>query len=72
MSSEDVEKTPSKTCCGQLECLLRPMGLFDAFATFQTLVNTVFQHGPDCFRVFKWNDFFVVNGTVEKQFQHLL
>lgn len=47
---EDIEKTAFKTKYGQFEYLVLPMGLCNAPATFQTLMNTIFQ---DCIDVYR-------------------
>ena len=46
---EDIEKTAFKTKYGHLEYLVLPMGLCNAPATFQTLMNMIFQ---DCIDVY--------------------
>ena len=49
MNPDDIEKTAFNTKYGQFEYLVMPMGLCNAPATFQSLMNRIFY---DCFDVF--------------------
>ena len=48
---EDIEKTSFNTEYGQFEYLVMPMGLCNAPATFQSLINAIFYDCIDDFLV---------------------
>lgn len=68
---EDVEKTAFKTRYGQFEYLVLPMGLCNAPATFQTLMNIIFHDCIDVFLVVYMDDILVFSNTEEEHLHHL-
>lgn len=68
---EDVEKTAFNTKYGQFEYLVLPMGLCNAPATFQTLMNTVFHDCIDVFMVVYMDDLLIYSRTREEHLSHV-
>lgn len=68
---EDVEKTAFNTKNGQFEYLVMPMGLCNAPATFQTLMNQVFYDCIDVFMVVYMDDLLIYSRTREEHMRHL-
>ena len=68
---EDVEKTAFNTKYGQFEYPVLPMGLCNAPATFQTLMNEVFHDCIDQFVVVYLDDLLVYSKTQEDHIRHL-
>lgn len=68
---EDIEKTAFKTKYGQFEYLVLPMGLCNAPATFQTLMNTIFQDCIDVYLVVYMDDLLVFSKTEDDHMRHL-
>jgi Reverse transcriptase (RNA-dependent DNA polymerase) len=59
LKPEDVEKTAFNTKYGQFEYLVMPMGLCNAPATFQTLMNNIFYDCIDEFMVVYMDDLLI-------------
>lgn len=68
---EDIEKTAFNTKYGQFEYLVLPMGLCNAPATFQTLMNQVFHDCIDVFMVVYMDDLLIFSKTRAEHMQHL-
>lgn len=68
---EDVEKTEFKTKYGQFEYLVMAMGLCNAPATFQTLMNTIFRDVIDLFIVVYVDDLLIFSETEDSHIKHL-
>lgn len=68
---EDIEKTAFNTKYGQFEYLVMPMGLCNAPATFQTLMNRIFYDCIDVFMVVYMEDLLVFSKTGKEHLQHL-
>lgn len=68
---EDIEKTAFNTKYGQFEYLVLPMGLCNAPATFQTLMNKVFHDCIDVFLVVYMDDLLIYSRTREEHIRHL-
>ena len=68
---EDVEKSAFNTKYGQFEYLVLPMGLCNAPATFQTLMNEVFYDYIDKFVVVYLDDLLIFSKTPEEHLRHL-
>ena len=68
---EDIEKTAFNTKYGQFEYLVMPMGLCNAPATFQTLMNQIFYDCIDVFLVVYMDDLLVFSKTEEEHFRNL-
>lgn len=67
----DVEKTAFKTKYGHFEFLVMPMGLRNAPATFQTLMNAIFRAHIDEFIVIYLDDILVFSDSKEEYLRHL-
>jgi len=68
---EDVEKTAFNTKYGQFEFLVMPMGLCNAPATFQTLMNHIFRDYMDDFVVVYIDDILIFSRNTEDHYKHL-
>ena len=68
---EDIEKTAFNTKYGQLEYLVMHMGLCNAPATFQTLMNQISYDCIDVFLVVYMDDLLVFSKTEEEHFRNL-
>ena len=68
---EDIEKTAFNTKYGQFEYLVMPMGLCDAPATFQTLMNEIFYDCIDDFIVVYMDDLLIYSKTPDEHLRHL-
>lgn len=68
---EDIEKTAFNTKYGQFEYLVMPMGLCNAPATFQSLMNRIFYDCIDVFLVVYMDDLLVFSKTPEDHLRHL-
>ena len=68
---ENIEKTAFNTKYGQFEYLVMPMWLFNAPATFQTLVNAIFYDYIDELIVVYMDDLWIFSKTAEEHLQHL-
>jgi hypothetical protein len=65
---EDIEKTAFNTKYGQFEYLVMPMGLCNAPATFQTLMNNIFY---DDFLVVYMDDLLILSKNEEDHMRHV-
>jgi len=68
---EDVEKTAFNTKYGQFEYLVLPMGLCNAPATFQSLMNSIFHDCMDEFIVVYMDDLLIFSKDKESHYKHL-
>lgn len=68
---EDIEKTAFNSKYGQYEFLVMPMGLCNAPATFQTLMNDLFREHIDEFVVVYIDDLLVFSKSQEEHYKHL-
>lgn len=68
---EDIEKTAFKTKYGLFEFLVMPMGLCNAPATFQALMNAIFGDCIDIFMVVYIDDILIYSDSHEEHIQHL-
>lgn len=67
----DEEKTAFKTRYGHFEFLVMPMGLRNAPATFQALMNAIFRDCIDEFVVIYLDDILVFSDSREEHLNHL-
>lgn len=68
---EDIEKTAFNTKYGQFEYLVMPMGLCNAPATFQTLMNNIFYDCIDDFLVLYMDDLLIFSKNEEDHMMHV-
>ena len=71
VKAEDIEKTAFNTKYGQFEYLVMPMGLCNAPATFQSLMNTVLREYIDIFCVVYVDDILIFSKTLEDHYDHI-
>lgn len=71
IAPEDVEKTAFKTKYGHFECLVMPMGLRNAPATFQALMNAIFRDCIDEFVVIYLDDILIFSDKRDEHLKHL-
>jgi len=71
MSPNDIEKTAFNTKYGQFEYLVMPMGLCNAPATFQSLMNNIFHDCIDDFMVIYMDDILIFSEDEESHSKHL-
>eukprot|EP00172_Hildenbrandia_rubra_P004122 Plantae.Rhodophyta-Hildenbrandia_rubra.ctg7734.p1 GENE.Plantae.Rhodophyta-Hildenbrandia_rubra.ctg7734~~Plantae.Rhodophyta-Hildenbrandia_rubra.ctg7734.p1 ORF type:complete len:459 (+),score=63.54 Plantae.Rhodophyta-Hildenbrandia_rubra.ctg7734:424-1800(+) len=63
---EDIEKTAFTSKCGQFEHLVMPMGMANAPATFQTLMNDILRKYIDVFCMAHMDDIIIFSKTLEE------
>lgn len=68
---EDIEKTAFKTKYGHFEFLVMPMRLYNALATFQSLMNSIFSDIIINYLVVYLDDLLVYSNSYEEHLQHL-
>ena len=68
---EDIEKSAFNTKYGQFEYLVMPMGLCDAPATFQTLMNQIFYDGINVLMVVYMDDLLIFSRDENSHLEHL-
>jgi len=67
----DIEKTAFNTKYGQFEYLVLPMGLCNAPATFQSLMNEVFHDCLDDFLVVYMDDLLIFSRDASSHYRHV-
>ena len=68
---EDIEKTAFNTKYGQFEYPVMPIGLCNAPATFQTLMNQIFYDCIDVFMVVYMDDLLIFSKDEKSHLEHL-
>lgn len=68
---EDIEKTAFTTKYGQFEYTVMAMGLCNAPATFQTLMNSIFRDVIDKFLVIYLDDILIYSDSEEEHMKHV-
>lgn len=71
VQASDVEKTAFNTKYGQFEYLVMPMGLCNAPATFQSLMNRIFYNCIDVFLVVYMDDLLIFSKNEADHLEHL-
>ena len=71
VKDEDIHKTAFTTRYGQFEFMVMPFGLCNAPASFQHLMNSIFQEFLDDFVIVYLDDIMVYSRTYEEHLKHL-
>ena len=71
VKSEDVEKSAFNKKYGQFLYLVIPMGLCNAPATFQSLMNRIFYDCVDLFMVIYLDDLLIFSKDEESHLKHI-
>lgn len=69
--NEDIEKTAFKTKYGQYKFLVMPVGLCNAPATFQALMNSIFNAVIDVYLVVYLDDLLIYINSHLEHLSHL-
>lgn len=71
VKDQDIEKTAFDSKYGHFEYLVMPMGLYNASATFQSLMNAVLRPYIDQFCVVYVDDILIYSNSLEEHYDHV-
>ena len=71
MEETSIQKTDFRTNRGHFEFLIIPLGLYNAPATFQRLMNKVFANNISRFIVAYLDDIIIFSRNIDEHWQHL-